>query len=190
MRRTVAAPASCSAILTANPGLASGWQLVDPDGAAGKPAFGVYCDMVTPGGPYSYYPINNGINTTRFDQANSCDALGLHMVIPRTQAHLNAMYALYGAGYFATIPGVYGLAAGNYTGCAMNSTDATCAANWKAIDGNAWFVRGVAFGEPNGDYVPGCWLGAGGVDANGWTFNDGNCGYATGTSYVCSDNAK
>jgi len=104
---------------------------------------------------------------------------------------MNALYAKYGAGYFVVIPGVYGLAAGNYTGCAMNSGNATCAANWKAIDGGAWFARNAAMSEPNGDYVAGCWLGVGGYGtANGFVFNDGNCGYASGGSYICSDNAK
>ena len=55
-------------------------------------------------------------------------------------------------------------------------------------------MRAVTYSEPNGDYVPGCWLGAFGVwgnsDSNGFTFNDLNCGYSTGTSYVCSTNDK
>ena len=101
------------------------------------------------------------------------------------------MYTKYGAGSFAVLPGVYGKAAGNYTGCIMNSKDATCGANWVALAGGAWFARDAAYGEPNGDYTPGCWLSLGGPDGNGnFTFNDAGCSYATGTTYICSDNAK
>jgi hypothetical protein len=52
----------------------------------------------------------------------------------------------------------------------------------------------AAYSEPNGDYTPGCWLGLDGnsIDpANGFVrINDAGCGYASGTSYICSDNAK
>jgi hypothetical protein len=184
---------SCSAIKTATPGAADGDYMIDPDGAGALPPITVTCDMTTDGGGYTYYAINAGIPTTRFDQANSCTAVGLNMAVPRTQAHLNAMFAKYGIAYFTTVPGVYGLAAGDYQGCVMSSTDATCAANWKAIGGGAWFAKNVKYSEPNGDYTPGCWLGLDGtgVDGSGFVrFNDGDCGYSTGAQYICSDNAK
>jgi hypothetical protein len=187
------ASASCQAIKLANPAAADGDYLIDPDGAGPLAPLTAFCDMTTDGGGYTEYAITGGISTTRFDQENSCTALGLKMVIPRTQAHLNAMFAKYGLDSFATVPGVYGLAAGNYTGCTMNSGDATCAANWKAIDGGSWFAKNASYSEPNGDYTPGCWLGLDGqgVDDSGFTrFNDANCNYQTGGSYICSDNVK
>jgi len=147
--------------------------------------------MTTDGGGYTSYKIDAGVDTNRFDLPNSCTNIGLKIAIPRTQAHLNALVAKYTTTYFKTIPGVYGLAAGNYTGCAMNSTSAACATNWKSLDGGAWFGRKIAMSEPNGDYIAGCWLGTGTFDVtNGFTFNDGNCNYFTGTTYICSDNAK
>jgi hypothetical protein len=82
----------------------------------------------------------------------------LEMAIPHTQPHLNALFNKYTITYFKIVPGVYGLAAGNYTSCAMNSTTA-CGANWKALDGGAWFAKKAAYSQPNGDYTPGCWLG-------------------------------
>ena len=104
---------------------------------------------------------------------------------------MNALYAKYGLSYFAVVPGVYGLAAGNYTGCVMNSTNATCAANWKALDGGAWYARSATLTEPNGDYTAGCWLGVSSYSTTtGFVFNDGNCGYESGVKYICSDNAK
>ncbi len=191
---TCAVPAtSCQAIKNANPAATDGTYTIDPDGAGPFGALSVWCDMTTDGGGYTSYAINGGINTSRYDQANSCTAIGLKLAIPRTQAHLDALYAKYGINYFKVVPGVYGLAAGNYTGCAMNSTDPTCSANWKALDGGQWFAKKAAYSEPNGDYTPGCWLGLDGtgVDASGFVrFNDLGCGYSTGASYVCSDNVK
>ncbi|MFO0665395.1 MAG: fibrinogen-like YCDxxxxGGGW domain-containing protein [Polyangiaceae bacterium] len=191
---TCKTPQTCKEIKLANPAAVDGDYMVDPDGNGALPAITVFCDMTTDGGGYTYYPINgNGISTTRFDQANSCQAVGLNLAVPRTLAHLTAMFNKYTISHFKIVPGVYGLAAGNYTGCAMNSGDQTCSANWKAIDNGAWFAKPAAYSEPNGDYTPGCWLGldGNGIDANGFVrFNDAGCGYATGTSYVCSDNAK
>jgi hypothetical protein len=185
---------TCNAIKLANPAATDGTYVIDPDGSGPFAPLSVWCDMTTDGGGYTYYPVDNGVDTSRYDQANSCTAVGLQMVVPRTLAHLNALYAKYTMTYFQIVPGVYGLAAGNYTNCAMNSTDATCAANWKAIDGGAWFALKDPFSEPNGDYTPGCWLGTTGTDINPTEgfghINDGNCDYSSGTSYICSDNAK
>lgn len=185
-------PTSCKAIKDAMPSATDGDYTIDPDGGGSAAPLTVFCDMTTDGGGYTYYPIKSGgISTTRYDQQNSCTAVGLKMVVARTKAHMTAMWSKYGASYFATVPGVYGLAAGNYTSCVMNSKNTTCGANWRAIDGGAWWARDTTYGEPNGDYTPGCWLGGGGLYDNGqMTFNDLNCGYSTGATYLCSDNAK
>lgn len=188
---TCGTPTTCKAIKAANPTAADGNYMIDPDGAAALPAIMAFCDMTTDGGGYTMYGVTGGISTSRFDQANSCTAIGLQMAIPRTKAHLAALYKKYTATFFATVPGVYGLAAGNYTNCSMNSGDAVCGKNWVALDKGAWFARDVTYSEPNGDYMAGCWLSNFGLDANGnLTFNDGTCSAFTGTSYVCSDNAK
>lgn len=185
---------SCNAIKTGTPAAASGEYVIDPDGAGVLGPITVYCDMTTDGGGYTYYAVTGGISTTRFDEANSCDAVGLHMAIPRTQAHLNALLARYGMEYFQVVPGIYGLVSGtDFTPATMNSGDAAIAAAWRSLDGGPWFVRSSPYGEPNGDYTAGCWLSAtfgGAPDADGFRFNDANCNYATGPLYVCSDNAK
>ncbi len=184
-------PMTCLAIKQGNPAAASGNYIVDPDGSGPRAPITVYCDMTTDGGGYTYYPVTGGISTNRFDQPNSCTAVGLKIVVARTNAHLQAMNARYGSSYFQTVSGVYGLAAGNFTGCAMNSSS-SCGNNWKALGGGAWFARGNAISEPNGDYTPGCWLGAfSGINGGGYAhFNDAGCAYATGGTYLCSDNAK
>lgn len=188
---TCGTPTTCKAIKAAIPTAADGNYMIDPDGAAAQPALMAFCDMTTDGGGYTMYGVTGGISTTRFDQANSCTAIGLQLAVPRTKAHLAALFKKYGASFFATVPGVYGLAAVSSVGCIMNSGDATCSKNWVALDKGAWFARDAAYSEPNGNYTPGCWLGGGSLDANGsLTFDDANCNFATGTSYVCSDNAK
>jgi hypothetical protein len=182
---------SCKSIKAANPSAMDGDYVIDVDGGGPIDPLTVFCDMTTDGGGYASYPITGGVSTTRFDEANACTDLGLNMVIARTQAHLNALIAKYGTGSFLTVPGVYGKEAGHYEHCVMSSTDPTCGANWIALDGGAWFARNNTYGEPNGDYTPGCWLGSGGYDPNiGFYFNDAWCQYPTGSSYVCSDNAK
>lgn len=189
-----ATPMTCKAIKDAVSAAVDGDYMIDPDGPGTLSAITAFCDMTTDGGGYTEYAVKGtGISTTRYDQQNSCTAVGLKMVVARSKAHMGAMIAKYGNTYFATVPGVYGLAAGGYTNCVMNSKDATCAANWKSIDGGAWWARDTKHSEPNGDYTPGCWLGTYTpvLDGNGDIgFNDANCTYATGTSYICSDNAK
>lgn len=191
---TCVLPTSCVAIKQANPSAADGNYTVDIDGVGPRSPITVFCDMTTDGGGYLSYAISGGIPTTRFDQANSCTALGMNIAIPRTKAHLTALHTKYGAGYFQTVPGVYGLAAVNHSGQVFNSNNPTVAANWKALDGKSWFAKDTAHSEPNGDYVPGCWLatyGPGTLDGSGFQgWNDGNCDYSTGATYVCSDNVK
>ena len=187
-----APPKTCKEIKTVIPTATDGDYKVDPDGPGALPPIPVYCDMTTDGGGYTMYPVTAGKVSYRTTDANSCTDVGLKIIIPRTKAHLGSMWKKYTAAYFTAVPGISGKAAGNYTGCLMNSGDATCGANWTALDQGAWFLRDTAYTEPNGDYTPGCWLGVTtGLDANGnLGFNDANCNYSTGTMYVCSDNAK
>ncbi len=192
MRRVVGPTyASCVELKTAQPNAKSGWYIVDLDGTGtARAPMGAYCDMTSDGGGYMIVPVRGGTATTMRTQANSCQPLGLEMVVGRTNAHLHMLSATF-SGFLNTLPGVYGLAAGDYRTCAMNSGNATCAANWKAIDGKDWFAYAINFGQPSGDYTPDCWLSWGGtVDGNGAQFNDSSCNASTGQSYLCSDNLK
>jgi hypothetical protein len=116
----------------------------------------------------------------------------MELMVIRTPAHYAAMKAQYNnAVYWRTIQGVYKLTnGGNFTGCIMNSTsNSACSTNWRAIDGGAWWIRSTTYSEPNGDYTAGCWLGTDNQFPD-QRFNDANCNYATGTSYICSTNDK
>jgi len=183
---------SCLQMLNANPSRPSGNYTIDPDGAGPIAPFTAYCDMTTDGGGYTFYAINNGIRTYRSTDNNSCKALGMDIVIPRTQAHLNAMFTQYGSAYFNAVPGVTKPSnGGNFTGCIMRDPNAygTGCAQWRALDGGRWWLRDSTYSEPNGDYTANCWLGSRNYVASNYQLNDGNCGIST-INYICSTNDK
>ena len=60
---------------------------------------------------------------------------------------------------------------------------------WRAADNGRWWLRSTSYSEPNGDYTANCFMGGGSVtSATDITFNDMNCGYASGNYYICSTN--
>ncbi|MFN0246792.1 MAG: choice-of-anchor D domain-containing protein [Kofleriaceae bacterium] len=184
-------PISCLAILTGNPTAGNGDYSIDADDDGPAPAILATCDMVSDGGGYTHYFISDGASTFSVNDPNSCQALGMNLVVPRTLAHASSLITNYGATNI--IPGVYNpLSGNNYSTCPMNSDNA-CANDWTAIDGGDWFLNQFSIGQPDGDYVGGCWLGMLGSNAFGFVFNDienqGMCVYG-GPTYVCSTNDK
>ncbi|MBT9556815.1 MAG: hypothetical protein IV100_12345, partial [Myxococcales bacterium] len=155
----------------------------------------VTCDMTTEGGGYTYFPVASGKSSSRYTDDDTCKDYGLAMAVPRSQAHWTSMVGFFGTTYFNVAPGIYGTAAGNYTNCAMRDPTyygAGSCSNWNAVDGGRWWLRDTNYGEPNGDYTPGCWLALGmwgTVNPASLAFNDGGCGYST-TKYICSTNDK
>ena len=76
-----------------------------------------------------------------------------------------------------------------HSGTANISTQWTSTASLTGAPPTPWFVNRLAMGEPNGDYVGGCWLGFRSSDPNrGFSLNDAGCAYG-GHSYLCSTNA-
>ncbi len=162
----------------------------------GNKAIQAICDMTTEGGGYTMYGVKNGVNTCRVTDNNSCKALGMDIVFPRSKAHWASLFKRFGANgtYFSTIPGVYKSGnGGNYTGCRMRSTahygSGSCGGPWRVADGGRWWLRDNTYSEPNGDYTSTCWLSMYKWDVNDIRFNDGSCSYCT-KSYVCSTNDK
>jgi len=81
-------PASCAVIHTSNPTAPSGTYTIDPDGAAGAPAFSVTCDMTTAGGGWTVISSENftggatgwSDNTTSTACAYTTETLGGYLL--------------------------------------------------------------------------------------------------------------
>jgi len=111
-----------SCLILKNAGITtSGNYNIDPDLNASTAALSVYCDMATDGGGYTFYPVSSGLTTSKYTDNDSCKSVGLHIFVPRTQAHLNKALADYNGYVIGSTVGVYGLAAGSYTAYPMNS---------------------------------------------------------------------
>jgi hypothetical protein len=84
--------ASCKQIKQQNPGAMSGDYLIA--GPQGQP-LSVYCDMVSDGGVgYTMVRVHSAsLGGRQSAYVSACQALGLEIVVPRTQAHLEAMIA-------------------------------------------------------------------------------------------------
>ena len=104
---------SCVQILAAGPSSSSGWYNI----TVGTKLLRVWCDMTTDGGGYTYYPCNTGAvdcpSITQTNVSNGCTALGLSMVIPRTQNHWASMISFVTTTltstpvtYFPVMPGI------------------------------------------------------------------------------------
>jgi hypothetical protein len=158
----------------------------------------VWCDFAADGGGYTSLDITGGIHTDKAFQNNSCTEVGLQMVVPRTEWHFAFLANKFGKDYLNAVPGIYGLAAGNYMQWAMNSAGGVeINANWKSIDAGPWFIRSSTFQYPSGQYTPYCWLGMDDwwhaySETNGVTefsFLDSYCDFGV-TNYICSTNDK
>jgi hypothetical protein len=189
-------PTSCLAILGSNPAAGTGTYRIDVDGTGGLPALDVRCDMVTDGGGYTHYLVVEGNTTYSVDDINTCEELGMDVVVPRSRTHALSLIDFYGSQNI--VPGIYSTTVEDDSMCPMFHTS-PCASNWVAVNGGDWFLNQFSTGEPNDDYNPLCWLGVEGSDADGFLVNDAvatptqenpnGCFYGRDT-YVCSLNDK
>lgn len=126
---------TCTAWKAANPNAVSGSFAIDADGAGPLPSISAHCDMVSPGGPYTWVRINDpALVSDQNAYTNKCAAYGMEVVVPRTKAHALAIQADLGIipnliNVFPNTPGAYGLS--NWSGkckgvkCGFGSATAT-----------------------------------------------------------------
>lgn len=104
--------------LESNYSTGDGTYWIDP---AGENPFEAQCDMTTEGGGYTYYGVTSGIRTSKYTDNNSCIALGMDIVYPRSLLNWDSILARFSSSFFTTILGVYKASSGgSYTSCAMN----------------------------------------------------------------------
>jgi hypothetical protein len=151
---------SCLEIRARAPTAASGWFNITSSLTTASPSslLRVWCDLATDGGGYTFYPCTNCAAVSTTTAANGCDAVGLHMVIPRTQAMWGSMKAFVVgplgstlATYFQTVPGISKPGDGRLD-CAggkgvMHSAACAGIANgWRATDGGNWWLHASTYG--------------------------------------------
>jgi len=166
-------------------------------------------------GGFDFYQITGGTSVNAPTSTHSGTALGLDLVIPRSQSHWRTIYRYVHTSlnsnyptWFQALP-IYRATttvAGNYNGVAMydprlgNSGSIAGSYNgapdWICKDGGLWYIRDIPFPEPNGDYTLNTFLGIySEVSYPQWLtsygssgFNDGIGGYYTGSNYLVSTN--
>lgn len=164
---------TCQQILTASPGAPSGPYRVWPTALGGAIDLDVYCDMTTDGGGYSYMKVDTEVPNASDKGAKSaemlCNKYGMHLLVPRTQAHLQSAYAFavadnlppIGGGVitkgaeYLSILAVYPSAFGaTCDGKGLNSADCPL---WRAWDEQRFWVTDVPVpGEPSEEHCLEC----------------------------------
>ena len=196
------------AIYSSNPWLPNGYYWIKSPSMPN--ALLMYVDIKN--GGYDFYIITGGTSVNYVTQTHSGTALGLDLIMPRSQKHWTAIYNLVknvlGSNYstwFTTIAIYHTFNGGTYSGYAMydprfgNSGQIGTyngAPDWQVKDGGVWYLRDVPFLEPTGDYIANAFLGTySEILYPQWLtsygappFNDGNDGYFTGTNYLVSTN--
>lgn len=167
------------ALFSANPWLPNGVYWIK---SASMPnAMQLYVDIKN--GGYDFYALVNSTSINLYTQTHSGTALGLDLVIPRSQNHwraiYNYVYNVLGSDYptymkalpiYRTTTSVTdtGFGTGTYAAYAMfdprlGNSGSTAgsyngAPDWRCKDGGLWYLRHEPFGEPNGNYTLGEFL--------------------------------
>ncbi|MSP92343.1 MAG: hypothetical protein EXR79_11150 [Myxococcales bacterium] len=141
---------SCAAVKAAvDPNAQSGKYTIDIDGPIGaKPAVVAYCDMATPGGPYTWLRYEGtALEGKQEPYAAACAQFGMEVVVPRSQAHANAIRAWNGG----AVPNLVNVFPKTNGATGLNNWQGICkgvpCTFWLSSTNNA---NCEAF-EPNGD---------------------------------------
>lgn len=202
------------AIFSANPWMANGTYWIKS--SAMPNALQMYVDVKA--GGYDFYQITGGTSVNAPSSTHSGTALGLELVIPRSQNHwrsiYNYVYNTLGSNYntwLNVVPiyrstttispaGNYGVSGANlamfdprYGNSGSTAGSFNGVPDWQSKDGGLWYVNDIPHIQTDGDYTLNTYLGfhqLGGIITPYYTpyINDGTGGYYTGTSYLVSTN--
>jgi hypothetical protein len=150
---------SCLKIHEANPMLTSGERTIFPTTI--DVPLQVYCDMETDGGGYTFLKVDvdSELNDLPFPAKKAealCASYGMHLFIPRSEAHLASAYAISiaenvmpigGGGKTATseflqILGIYPVEPGE--SCPGEALTQSECSQWAAADGQSWYVSSIS----------------------------------------------
>ena len=196
------------AIYSANPWLPNGYYWIKSNSMTN--ALQMYVDIKN--GGYDFYQITNGTSVNDITGVHSGKALGLELVIPRSQDSWRAIYSYVhttlGSNYstwYSSFP-IYNTSVANYASYAIfdqrfGNSGSTAgsyngAPDWRCIDGGLWYIRDIPFGEPNGNYIANAFLGPySEITYPQWLTSYGSPGYddagtnfSTGSTYLVSTN--
>ncbi len=183
-------PTSCKAIKATLPGSADGIYTIDPDGPGGISPLQVRCDMTTDGGGYTMVRFDDAaLGGNQDAYAAKCAAVGMEIIVPRTKAHAQSIYAWNGN----VVPNLYNIFPQFDGAPGIFNWQGICKGQpcsfWMTDNSNADVSCGGY--EPNGDnstayriykWNDGCGL------QGGWNDAYGNVQY-TG-HVICSTNDK
>ncbi|MDM5270827.1 Ig-like domain-containing protein [Sulfurovum sp. zt1-1] len=142
--------ASCRAYLENGLSVGDGMYMIDPDGVGGIDPFEAYCDMTSDGGGYTIKTVTtSSALLAPAAEAYCSDNFGMHLFVPRTEAHFTAAVTAHGAEYFY-IMGIYPNV--NGATCINTPFNSASCTTWAPKDGGIWYVSNrTDIAEPNGD---------------------------------------
>lgn len=164
---------SCRQILAVTPDAKSGQYRIWPKDLNGNIDASVWCDMDSDGGGYTFLKVDVQTMGASDKGAVAAEALckvyGMHLLAPRTQAHLLAAYAFATTENLKPVGGGTKSAGNEYMSILSiypGTTGATCAGNglnsidcpgWRAWDDNAFWVTNLPIAdEPSEEHCEGC----------------------------------
>ena len=151
---------SCLDIKLDKDAAVSGNYMIEPEGY--QELLEVYCDMDSDGGGYTFLKVSVPKDQNAADAEALCANFGLHLLIPRTEAHVNSAFTVAttnnippkgGSNVLASVEymsilAIYPEVAGQTcAGMPFNSDECP---EWKAADGGVYFVSSEGIqGEPS-----------------------------------------
>ena len=164
---------SCKHVLDLVPTASSGKYRLWPAPLGGDIDAWVWCDMESDGGGYTFLKVDTQIAGASDKGAQAaelvCQAFGMHLLVPRTPAHVQAAFKFATSANVPPLGGGKGPSGIEYlsilsiypaqskatcNGKGLNSADCP---GWRAWDDHGFWVTDVpVLGEPSDEHCPGC----------------------------------